>query len=201
MENKLSKADRTRQFIIETTAPIFNMKGYAGTSMSDITEATGLTKGSIYGNFGNKEEVALAVFDHNYARVSSIIQQRIQKATSYHDKLMVYAQVYDQYTRNNLFPKGGCPILNTAIDADDTNNLLKDRAAKAIIKWKKSVQDLIQGGIAAGEFKPGADYVTLAVAIVALIEGGVMIAKVTNSQACMDRVMNTVEMLIAQIKI
>ena len=64
MENKMSKAGRTRQFIIETTAGIFNTKGYAGTSMSDITEATGLTKGSIYGNFGNKEDVALAVFDH-----------------------------------------------------------------------------------------------------------------------------------------
>ena len=199
MENKLSKADRTRQFIIETTAPIFNMKGYAGTSMSDITQATGLTKGSIYGNFGNKEDVALAVFDHNYTKVSSIIQQRIQKATTYHDKLMVYAQVYDQFTRST-FPVGGCPILNTAVEADDTNNLLKDRAAKAIIKWKKSVQDLIQGGIATGEFKADVDHVTLAVSIVALIEGGVMISKVTHSQACMDRVMHTVEMLITQIK-
>jgi TetR/AcrR family transcriptional repressor of nem operon len=38
------------------------MKGYSGTSMSDITAATGLTKGSIYGNFENKDEVAIAAF-------------------------------------------------------------------------------------------------------------------------------------------
>ena len=201
MENKLSKADRTRQFIIETTAPIFNMKGYAGTSMSDITEATGLTKGSIYGNFGNKEEVALAVFDHNYARVSSIIQQRIQKATSYHDKLMVYAQVYDQYTRSNLFPQGGCPILNTAVEADDTNSLLKDRAAQAIQKWKRSVQNLIQGGVDAGEFKEGLDIPRLALSIIAMLEGGIMISKVTNSQACLDKIMTTVELMIAEMKV
>ena len=60
-----TKAERTRNFIIEKTAEIFNRKGYAGTSMSDITEATGLTKGSIYGNFENKEDVALAVFEYN----------------------------------------------------------------------------------------------------------------------------------------
>jgi TetR/AcrR family transcriptional repressor of nem operon len=78
MENKLSKADRTRQFIIETTASIFNTKGYAGTSMSDITEATGLTKGAVYGNFGNKEDVALAVFDYNHGKVSGLIQGNLK---------------------------------------------------------------------------------------------------------------------------
>jgi len=36
-----------------------------GTSLSDMTDATGLTKGSIYGNFNSKDEVALAAFDHN----------------------------------------------------------------------------------------------------------------------------------------
>jgi TetR/AcrR family transcriptional repressor of nem operon len=200
MENKLSKADRTRQFIIETTAGIFNMKGYAGTSMSDITEATGLTKGSIYGNFGNKEDVALAVFDHNAAKVSQIIQQHIQKATTYHDKLMVYAQVYDQFTRGS-FPAGGCPILNTAIEADDTNSLLKDRAAKAVLKWKRNIQELIQGGVTAGEFKEGLDHMQIALSIIALIEGGIMISKVTNSQSNMDKIMQTVELLITQMKV
>ncbi|MHB8209168.1 TetR/AcrR family transcriptional regulator [Mucilaginibacter sp.] len=200
MENKLSKADRTRQFIIETTAGIFNTKGYAGTSMSDLTEATGLTKGSIYGNFGNKEDVALAVFDHNYAKVAGLIQQRIRSAKTYHDKLMVYAQVYDQFTRGN-FPVGGCPILNTAVEADDTNSLLKDRAAKAILKWKKGVQDLIQAGVEAGEFKQGLDHSRIALSIIALVEGGIMISKVTNSQACLDKIMVTVESIISEMKI
>lgn len=43
----MNKAQRTRQFIVEKTAPIFNVKGYAGTSLADMTEATGLTKGSV----------------------------------------------------------------------------------------------------------------------------------------------------------
>jgi len=51
-----TKAEQTRQLIVEKTAPIFNVKGYAGTSVSDMTKATGLTKGSVYGNFANKAE-------------------------------------------------------------------------------------------------------------------------------------------------
>jgi TetR/AcrR family transcriptional repressor of nem operon len=200
MENKLSKADRTRQFIIETTASIFNTKGYAGTSMSDITEATGLTKGAVYGNFGNKEDVALAVFDYNHGKVSGLIQHRIQSAKTYHDKLMVYAQVYDQFSRSG-FPVGGCPILNTSVEADDTNSLLKDRAAKAVLRWKKSVQDLIQAGVDAGEFKDGLDQPRIALSIIALVEGGIMISKVTNSQACLDKIMITIESIIGEMKI
>jgi TetR/AcrR family transcriptional repressor of nem operon len=199
MNNEVSKAERTRQFIIETTAGTFNTKGYAGTSLSDLTEATGLTKGSIYGNFENKEEVALAVFDYNYACISDIIAARISKALNYHDKLMVYAQVYDGFTRNT-FPKGGCPVLNTAVEADDTNSLLKDKAAKAVLKWKKNIQDLIQAGIAAGEFKAEVNGQQMALSIIALIEGGIMIAKVTNSQSNLDKVMQTVELLITQMK-
>ena len=58
----MSKAEKTREFIIEKAAPIFNTKGYAGASLNDIIDATGLTKGSIYGNFENKDEVAIAVY-------------------------------------------------------------------------------------------------------------------------------------------
>jgi TetR/AcrR family transcriptional repressor of nem operon len=199
MNNELSKAERTRQFIIETTAGIFNTKGYAGTSLTDLTKSTGLTKGSIYGNFENKEEVALAAFDYNYNCISVITAARIAAAVTFHDKLMVYAQVYDQFTRST-FPKGGCPILNTAVEADDTNGLLKDRAAKAVLKWKKNIQDLITAGIAAGEFKPEINGQQMALSIIALIEGGIMIAKVTDSQSNLDKVMQTVELLVNQMK-
>ncbi|SEP42589.1 TetR/AcrR family transcriptional regulator [Mucilaginibacter sp. OK283] len=200
MEKELSKAERTRKFIVETTAPIFNKKGYAGTSLSDLTDATGLTKGSIYGNFANKEEVAAAAFDHNSAILRKQIQDRIQKAGTYYDKLLVYAQVYHSFTRAT-FPAGGCPILNTAVDADDTNPLLKDKAAQAVLRWKKSIENLIQAGIDAGEFKPDADLSGTALSMIALIEGGIMIAKVTNTPTSLDRVLQTVNALITALKV
>ena len=91
--------------------------------------------------------------------------------------------------------------MNTAIEADDTNSMLKDRAAKAILSWKKRVQDLIQGGVDAGEFKQGLDHQRLALSIIAMIEGGVMISKVTNSQACMDKIMYSIELIITDMKV
>ena len=197
MNKELSKAERTRQFIIEKTAVVFNKKGYAGTSLSDLTEATGLTKGSIYGNFESKEDVALAVFDFNTLRVREKIQQLIDQETTFHDKLLVYTKVYSDSV---LAERGGCAILNTAIEADDTNNLLKDKASKAIIRWKKNIVELIQGGITAGEFKADIDINQSALSIIALIEGGIMIGKVTGSKANLEHILATVKLLIDQMK-
>lgn len=199
MDKIASKAERTRSFIIESTAEIFNKKGYAGTSLSDLTEATGLTKGSIYGNFENKEEVALAVFDYNCSRISQITQQQIDQAKTYHEKLMVYASVYKKVGRDKV-NHGGCPILNTATEADDTNGLLKDRAAKAVLRWVKNITYLIEQGIATGEFRADVDVQQTALSIVALIEGGVMISRVTSDVKNLDIVLKTVEMLIRQME-
>ncbi|MGF7039570.1 TetR/AcrR family transcriptional regulator [Mucilaginibacter lappiensis] len=199
MENELSKADRTRQFIVETTAGIFNKKGYAGTSLSDLTQATGLTKGSIYGNFKNKEEVAVAAFEYNTSKVRKQIMQLIQKAPTYHEKLMVYAKVYHSFTTVN-FPEGGCPILNTAVDADDTNPVLKEKAARVILRWKKGIEELIQAGITTGEFRKDIDTTQTALSIIALIEGGIMIAKVTSTPANLDTVLKTVNNIITELE-
>jgi len=200
MEEVTSKAERTRQFIIEKTANIFNKKGYAGTSMSDLTAATGLTKGSIYGNFENKEDVALAVFDYNHSRIITEVKKKTEAVSTFRDKLMVYADVYNHYLMP-YFPEGGCPILNTAIEADDTNGLLKDRAAKAVIKWQRNIQDIIKSGIAAGEFKDEINPQQMAISIVALIEGGIMISQVTDDLSAFHRVIKTVTLLIDQITV
>ncbi|RZL47658.1 MAG: TetR/AcrR family transcriptional regulator, partial [Pedobacter sp.] len=115
----MSKAERTKSFIIEKTASIFNKKGFAGTSLNDMTAATGLTKGSIYGNFANKDEVAIAVFDYNLQKLNACVAAQFSKQKTAKDKLMVYVNNYEEIF-NSSCDDGGCPILNTATDADDT---------------------------------------------------------------------------------
>ncbi len=131
------RSEETRQFIIETTAGIFNTKGYAGTSMSDLTEATQLTKGSIYGNFENKEEVALAVFDYTIARRDKIIAEQLAKASTNKEKLLAFATVYSS-SQKHPFVEGGCPLLNAGTEADDTFEPLRKKVAKVIADTKKT---------------------------------------------------------------
>jgi TetR/AcrR family transcriptional regulator, transcriptional repressor for nem operon len=71
----MEKSERTKHYIIEKAAAIFNMYGYAGTSISQLTKEIGMTKGAIYGNFKDKDEIALASFDYNFSKISKIITQ------------------------------------------------------------------------------------------------------------------------------
>lgn len=191
----MTKAEKTRQYIIEKTAPIFNVKGYSGTSMSDITEATGLTKGSIYGNFENKDAVALAAFECNLEKINAYVRQEISKRKTYKDKLLVYVTLYENFLKSP-FPEGGCPILNTAIESDDTHPQLKERASEAIVSWKNSLSVIIKKGIEAKEFRNDVVPEQSAISLIALIEGGIMISKLTNKLNFRKMIMESVEKMI-----
>src|ERR1700722_12265930 len=147
----VKKAEQTRQYIIEKTAPIFNKKGYAGTSLSDMTEATGLTKGSIYGNFADKDEVALAAFDHNIEKLTALTSAEMAKQNTVRDQLLVYVNVYDNFLKHP-FPEGGCPIMNTTVDADDTHPALRNKVCNVVLSWKDRLVRLIGKGIENKEF-------------------------------------------------
>lgn len=191
----MSKAEKTKAFIIEKTAPLFNKKGYAGTSLNDITAATGLTKGSIYGNFADKDEVALAAFDHNFRQVLQIVRGEMSAYETVKEKLLVYVKVYSDFLKGP-FPEGGCPILNTAIEADDTHEALKEKACAAFTSWKNNLSALIRKGIDSGEFKAGIDPEQTALTMIAMIEGAIMITKLTGKLNYRKTIMQSVEKLI-----
>lgn len=172
------RSEKTRQFIIEKTAPIFNKKGYSGTYISDLTDATGLTKGSIYGNFENKNEVALEAFKHNYGQLKKAISKRMNKADRSWEKLTAFLDYYiDEY--QTIFNKGGCAILNTAVDSDDGNELLREAVKKSISDWKHKIESILEKGISKEELQQ-MDVSRFANKMIGLIEGSIMLAKTMN---------------------
>jgi len=198
MSVSISKAERTKQFIIEKTAPVFNEKGYAGTSLNDLTKATSLTKGSIYGNFENKDEVALAAFDYNHNKVTEYIKTKFYATDNAVERLLIYPEVYRNYLKIP-FLKAGCPILNTATEADDTHPLLKEKAANAILFWKRSVENQIKRGIVRGEIKADTNPSEVAVILISLIEGAFMQAKVTGRNAELKLAMDYLAKIIQNL--
>lgn len=196
----IPRSETTRQFIIKATAGIFNRKGYAGTSISDLTEATQLTKGSIYGNFENKEEVAVAVFDYNLALRKKIVNDRLIECKTFKEKIIAFAYAHNS-SEIDFFAHGGCPVLNTAVEAIHTNETLRKRAAEALITWKNSLAALVKQGIVNKEFKPETDVNRIALAIVALIEGAVLIGTTTQNPDYIDIILESIKDLIQKIEL
>lgn len=194
-----TKSERTKQFIIEKTAPVFNAKGYAGTSINDLMIATGLTKGSIYGNFENKDEVALAAFDYNFQRVAIHIKNKMDERSTVIEKLLVYPETYRQFLKLP-FLQNGCPIANTSTEADDTHPLLKEKAANALQYWRGAIERQLKTGIENKELKSDLSVNEIVSVISATIQGSVLHAKVSGKINYLNDAMSFLEKLIKGLK-
>jgi len=182
----MNKAEETRNFIIEKSAPIFNMQGYKGTTMSHLTRAINMTKGAIYGNFADKDEIALAAFDYNFAEISKKIEKLVLAQKNACDKLIAFANFYlDEFAE--VSRQGGCPLLNAAVDSDNIHPPLKERVAEAIDSWIKTVAQIIYSGIKRKQINPNAKPEQFASVFISLIEGGIMLSRATGNTIHLSR--------------
>lgn len=111
-----AKGDLTRQNIIEKSMQLFSVKGYFNTSITDIVQATGLTKGGLYGHFRNKQEIWYAVHAECVRIWKSIVFQDVKDIP---DPLERIAKVVENSLKNYLGARifeGGCFLLNSLAD-------------------------------------------------------------------------------------
>jgi len=192
----MSKAEKTREFIIEKSASVFNMKGYAGTSLSDLTDITGLTKGSIYGNFENKDEIAAAVYEYNVSNLGRKLDEALLGKTTAKEKLLALTEYY-RTNWKKIFERGGCPILNASIEADDNLPFLKKPVQNSIKNWANKFSTVIEEGKKTGEFKKHTDAVAYSYTMITLLEGGIMLAKIMNHPSYLFSAIDRIQLIIA----
>ncbi|MDR6736995.1 MULTISPECIES: TetR/AcrR family transcriptional regulator [unclassified Sphingobacterium] len=175
----MSKAEHTRQFIIEKTAPIFNKKGYFATSLSDITTATGLTKGSIYGNFKDKDDLAIHVYTYQSKNISDAVHQQIIQQKTALKKLLSFFDFYKENFKA-IAASGGCPMMNAAVEADDSLPFLTPKVKRSFDLWRQRLILILEEGIKNGEFKQDVSAEDYAITFMAMIEGGILLSKITG---------------------
>ena len=190
--------EQTKKLIIERSLPIFNTKGYNAASISDITSATGITKGAIYGNFKNKDEVATAVFDRAVEIVTGALARRIRRAETAPAKLLTMLYYYEDFIQNPPI-EGGCPILNISIEADDNLPFLRAKVIRSIALMKDSIVKMINRGILEGQIRTGTDAEEFANFLFVSIEGAVSLSRVEGDLRSFRQVKKFIERQIQEI--
>ena len=180
----MGKGQETRERIVALAAPIFNQKGYAGTALSDLMEATGLEKGGIYRHFESKQELAKEAFDHAWQIAMETRFAGTADIPNAVDRLKrIILNFRDR--RTGLVP-GGCPLLNTAIDADDNNPQLRAKARQALGSLLDRIQAIIEEGRQREEISPRVDSAKVAALIVSTLEGSFMLSRLQKSLDPLD---------------
>ena len=193
----MSKAKQTKARIIRQAATVFNQQGYAGTSMADIMQATGLKKGGIYNHFKSKDELALAAFDYAESLMVQRIWSVVKTERNAIARLDALVSSYLPYIDDPPIA-GGCPILNTAIETDDTDSPLRDRALAAINAWRSLIIRIVQRGVKKGEIEATVEPDEIATIIICNIEGAIMISKLTNNPVHLKRAIAHLQNYIQQ---
>ena len=192
----MSKAEKTKQLIIEKTATLFNTKGYISTSLSDITEATGLTKGSIYGNFENKDQVAIEVYKYNAGLLGKTMSRSFgEEFPTSKDKLHAFVTFYRKNWQS-VFANGGCPLMNAATEADDSFPALRIHVKHSFEVWMKKTAEVIVQGQKNGEIQKEADAARYASLFIMLIEGGILLSKTMSDQSFLYQALDKVTDII-----
>ncbi|NVN18428.1 TetR family transcriptional regulator [Muricauda sp. HICW] len=191
------KAERTTAYIIETVAPIFNKHGYVGTSMSDLTEATGLTKGAIYGNFENKEALALSAFEHNRNMLLQAIDEKLETGHEALAKLYSLLNFYKQYDVFTL-PMGGCPLLNVGVDAQGNNKLLAAAVRETIKEIEGKIALVLENGAKQNEIKLPVPPLQFAKQLFTMVQGSVSMSTMTQDRKYLVNTINYLEYLVKQ---
>jgi len=189
------KSEETSKFIIRKVAPIFNKHGYSGTSMSDLTQATGLTKGAIYGNFKNKEELAFAAFQSNIEFILYKIRTELADIESPLQQLYGLTNFYRQY-RTHTIEYGGCPIINIGVDANHDNPELLSKVQNVISKLQYYITKMIKNAIDEEEIKKSVNPEKYGRLFYTIIEGAVFMTSTMNDETYLQQMMTHLDGII-----
>lgn len=190
-------AQHTRDTIIKESANLFNTQGYKATSISDITKATGLTKGAIYRHFENKSDLEQQALRSMSKLMFTELGGAIQAAATFQLKMEAIFDFFSNYMNTPLY-QGGCPLMNASIETDDTNTVLRQQAFNMLAQLKASVGKLLVNGIKNKQIKSDTDVAFYTTIIIAVLEGGIMMSKLERNSEAINTTIAHLRSIVAE---
>ena len=176
----MRNSEITKNKVLKESIKLFNTKGYKTTSLSDITLATGFTKGAIYRHFENKEDLEIDAFETIMKKVFAVMHGKISENKNTKDKLFSVLDLFQSYI-SNPFIVGGCPLLNVAIEFDNTDSKLKLKGQKALETIRETLKIIIQNGKKHNQVNLDVNEEVFATIFIATVEGGIMMSNLKNN--------------------
>lgn len=186
----LTKGQATRERIVRETAPLMNRTGFLSTPLADILQAIGMEKGGFYHHFASKEDLALEAFEHATSETRAKLGEAMRGKVGAVAQLRAMIEAYREVKSGKFLEGGGCPILNAAVESDDTNARLRDAARLVMDRWRGTINHILAAGIASGELRADLDPDTAATWIISSIEGGVMLSNLYKDPLYLNRILD-----------
>ena len=193
----MKKGELTRQHIIVKAAPVFNQRGFAGCSMHDLMEATGLEKGGLYRHFASKEELAVEAFQYS---LQQALVARTSGAEHLQGAIPRLRHIVHAFVQVPSPIAGGCPLMNAAVEMETNSKAVSVLAKKGVGLWKAELCRIIEEGIRRREIRQDVDSRRTANTLISLLEGALMISRLEGTREAMIDAQASIEELFLALK-
>ncbi|MGD9100951.1 MAG: TetR/AcrR family transcriptional regulator [Anaerolineae bacterium] len=146
--------EKRKAHILKAALTSFARKGYHQTTMDDIVQEAGLSKGGVYWHFGSKKELFLALFESVIGGTEAVMQAALASdAISAREKLDAMLNMFVTFTTAEEFLEI-MPLLIDVWAQNWQDADVNEVAVGVYNRFRQPLVQLIQEGVASGEFKP-----------------------------------------------
>ena len=195
-----AKGELTRRNIIEKSLQLFSVKGYFNTSINDILQATGLTKGGLYCHFKSKEDVWRAVYDDAVDIWHAVVFKDVRPIRDPLERIeRTVENVLIGYLGREIFD-GGCFFVSMLVELSGQSDTMGRRILKGFVGFSKLFQSWLAEAGAAGLLKPALDYREISDFIIITLNGAATLYMSTRESGIPRQANDQLRFFIGQLR-
>ncbi|HEY2080094.1 MAG TPA: TetR/AcrR family transcriptional regulator [Streptosporangiaceae bacterium] len=181
------KGERTRGRIVDAAAKLIHERGVAGTTLEDIRSAAGVSGSQLSHYFADKDELVQAVIGYQADTIAGN-QQRADLSSP--QGLRAWRNTVIAQVENGQ-GKGGCPLGSLAGQLAENDPRARAMISAGFGHWSSAISDGLRRLHAAGHLPAGADPDDLAVTLLAVLQGGLLLAQVQRDTRPLETALDT----------
>ena len=184
-----AKGQATRARIVGAAAAEMFLRGVAGTSLDDVKAAAGVSSSQLYHYFEDKHALVLAVIEHQTEAVLEAQQPLLARLDSL-DALRAWRDLLVDIQRG-LQCQGGCPIGTLAGELAETDPEARAEIQAGFARWEDGIREGLRAMHDRGELGTGADPDDLALAVLAALQGGLLLTQIRRETTPLEVALDT----------
>ncbi|OBH30870.1 TetR family transcriptional regulator [Mycobacterium sp. E342] len=188
-EKLTTKGRATRARIVAAASELMLRRGVARTTIEDIQEAASISTSQMYHYFADKSDLVAAVIDFQTDRVLGVQHLGLDRIHSIED-LRRWRDIMVNLVQS-LGCAGGCPIGSMANELSEADPVARAQLARSFAQWENMIHDGLVAISARGELAEGTDIERVALAMLAGIQGGLLLSQVRRDTAPLEAAVDT----------
>ena len=187
----------TRQRIVAAAAELMFDNGVAETTLEDIRAAAGVSGSQVYHYFADKQALVRAVIDHQAAAVLHTQAAHLDHLDTV-PGLRAWRDLLVEHQRT-LQCRGGCPLGTLGAEVAEIDDAARMAVARGFSRWEARIRDGLQAMHARGDLPAHTDPADLALATLAALQGGLLLAQVQRDtrplEVALDAMLDRIQAL------